>query len=139
MDKQKKILGKLIREFLLAHNLMYTIDTDTGEGYPLVDALSPKSTIKEGKLEIESIVDELVPEILNALSESEPCPDCNQVPMLICGCDYGGTRKTDNEITKRKIEEYIVKNEVIGNTLRLLSNVIDWLDSDETITVKEDK
>jgi len=60
-------LRKTIRDFLKDFNCHYTIDLDTENGFPLVDILSPKGTIREGLLEIEHISDELADEVFNSL------------------------------------------------------------------------
>ncbi len=68
--------------------------------------------------------------------ESE-CPDCNQVPIDICGCDYGGTRKTDKEIATRLGSEFLswcISNKVngtygVGEVMSYLW--LDWLEEKE--------
>lgn len=90
MDKKaidvRQMLHKLIYDFLLDFKCMYTVELDTDDGLPLVDLLSPVTTIKEGKAEIQHISEELGDEIYKQLTAQEgearivgtvKCPACN--------------------------------------------------------------
>ena len=68
MKDKREQLHDLIYEFLLHFNCMYTVELGTDDGYPLVDLLSPDSTIKEGKAEIQHISEELGDEIYKTLT-----------------------------------------------------------------------